>query len=112
MHRPSGSDFRTGISAAVGEDPALHPAVNAVQRDLDADAFEAADVRLGPVNAELEQAPLSRGARRSAEQAVRLVDEGCAPDAYWRQPTWKRVAVTAAGPLTNVLIAFVLFFAV
>jgi regulator of sigma E protease len=109
MHRPAGSDFQTGMSAAVGEDPALRPAVNAVNRELEADAFEAAEAGLDPVNAELEQARLSRGARRSAEQAVRLVDEGCAPDAYWRQPTWKRVAVIAAGPLTNVLIAFVLF---
>jgi regulator of sigma E protease len=112
MHRPAGSDFRTGMSAAVGEDRSLRPAVDAVQRDLDAEAFEVADAGLGPVNDELQQARLSRGARRSAEQAVQLVDEGCAPDAYWRQPTWKRVAVIAAGPLTNVLVAFVLFFVV
>ena len=32
-----------------------------------------------------------------------------APDAYWRQATWKRVYVIAAGPLTNVLLAIVLF---
>jgi regulator of sigma E protease len=112
MHRPAGSDFQTLMSAAVGEDPALRPAVNTVQRDLDAETFEAADAALVPVTAELEQARLSVAARRSAERAVRDVDEGCAPDAYWRQPTWKRVAVIAAGPLTNVLIAFVLFFAV
>jgi regulator of sigma E protease len=112
MHRPAGSDFETLMSAAVGEDPALRPAVNTVQRDLDADAFEAADTALAPVTDELAQARLSRAARRSAERAVRDVDEGCAPDAYWRQPTWKRVAVIAAGPLTNVLVAFLLFFAV
>jgi membrane-associated protease RseP (regulator of RpoE activity) len=112
MHRPAGSDFQTLMSAAVDEDPALRPAVNTVRRDLDADAFEAAGAALAPVNAELEQARVSATARRSAAQAVRDVDEGCAPDAYWRQPTWKRVAVIAAGPLTNVLIAFVLFFAV
>jgi regulator of sigma E protease len=112
MHRPAGSDFQTLMSAAVGEDPALRPAVNTVQRDLDADTFEAAGAALAPVSAELELARLSAAARRSAERAVRDVDEGCAPDAYWRQPTWKRVAVIAAGPLTNVLIAFVLFFVV
>jgi regulator of sigma E protease len=112
MHRPAGNDFKTLMSAAVGEDPALRPAVNTVQRDLDADAFEAAGAALAPVTAELEQTRLSAAARRSAERAVRDVDEGCAPDAYWRQPTWKRVAVIAAGPLTNVLVAFVLFFAV
>jgi regulator of sigma E protease len=112
MHRPAGSDFQTLMSAAVSTDPALRPAVNTVQRDLDADEFEAAGAALAPVSAELEQAQLSAAARRSAKRAVRDVDEGCAPDAYWRQPTWKRVAVIAAGPLTNVLVAFVLFFAV
>src|SRR6185436_1257160 len=33
-------------------------------------------------------------------------------DAYWRQPTWKRLVVISAGPLANVLVAFVIFFAV
>jgi hypothetical protein len=46
--------------------------VNTVQRDLDAEAFEAADAALASVTAELEQARVSAGARRSAEQAVRL----------------------------------------
>lgn len=30
--------------------------------------------------------------------------------AYYRQPVWKRVVVIAAGPLVNVLIAFVILF--
>src|SRR5205823_4093832 len=30
------------------------------------------------------------------------------PDAYWRQRTWKRVAVIAAGPGMNVLLALLL----
>jgi hypothetical protein len=36
MHRPAGSDFQALMSDAVGDDPALRPAVNTVQRDLDA----------------------------------------------------------------------------
>jgi regulator of sigma E protease len=32
--------------------------------------------------------------------------------AYYNQPTWKRVVVIAAGPAVNILIAFVLFWAV
>src|SRR5207253_11364831 len=35
-----------------------------------------------------------------------------APDAYWRQQAWKTVAVIAAGPLTNLLLALVLFVGV
>jgi regulator of sigma E protease len=38
------------------------------------------------------------------------VEEGTAPDAYWRAATWKRVAVIAAGPLANVVIAFLILF--
>jgi regulator of sigma E protease len=32
--------------------------------------------------------------------------------AYYRQPVWKRIVVTAAGPLVNILLAFALFFLV
>ena len=34
-----------------------------------------------------------------------------APRAYYRQPVWKRIVVIAAGPAMNLLIAFVLLFA-
>jgi regulator of sigma E protease len=34
-----------------------------------------------------------------------------APRAYYRQPVWKRVVVIAAGPAMNLLIAFLLLFA-
>lgn len=37
------------------------------------------------------------------------LDEALDPDAYWRAPAWKRVAVVAAGPLANVAVAIVLF---
>lgn len=30
--------------------------------------------------------------------------------AYYRQPVWKRIVVTAAGPAVNIALAFVLFF--
>jgi regulator of sigma E protease len=32
-----------------------------------------------------------------------------APDAYWRQATWRRLTAIAAGPAVNLLFAFVLF---
>jgi regulator of sigma E protease len=34
-----------------------------------------------------------------------------APRAYYQQPVWKRIVVIAAGPAVNMLIAFVLLFA-
>ena len=112
MHRPSASDFETLMSAAVAEDPALRGPVNVVGRALEAEDTEGARAALPALNGALEQARLSRSARRSAERAVRDVDEGSGADAYWRQPTWKRIAAIAAGPGMNVLVAFLLFFAV
>jgi membrane-associated protease RseP (regulator of RpoE activity) len=57
----------------------------------------------------LDQARLSPPARRSAEQELRDIDEGTGADAFWRQPTGKRVAAIDAGPGINVLVAFVVF---
>jgi len=34
-----------------------------------------------------------------------------APDAYWRQATWRRLVAIAAGPAVNLVFAFVLFAA-
>ena len=36
-------------------------------------------------------------------RAARSSRRGRGPDAYWRQPTWKRIAVIAAGPAANIL---------
>jgi regulator of sigma E protease len=34
------------------------------------------------------------------------------PRAYYRQPVWKRIVVTGAGPAVNIALAFVIFFIV
>jgi regulator of sigma E protease len=40
------------------------------------------------------------------------VDPEIIERAYYNQPVWKRIAVIAAGPVVNIVIAFVLLFAV
>jgi len=112
MHRPSGQDVETFMAAALREDPGLAPAVRRVRRALDAGDLEGARAALPELRAGAEAASLSSSARRSANRALREVDEGTGQDAYWRQPPWKRIAVIAAGPLANVVVAFVIFFAV
>jgi regulator of sigma E protease len=112
MHRPAADEFQALIAPALREDPALGSAAAAVREALARADLEAARAALPALSAALGRAQLSPSALRSAEQAVRIVDEGSAADAYWRQPTWKRVAVMAAGPGANVLVAFLLFFAV
>jgi regulator of sigma E protease len=112
MRRPAAADFATVMKPALDEDPGLGLPAAAEQRALSAGDFGAARAALPALRAALELARLSPSARRSAEQAVRDIDEGTGADAYWRQPTWKRVLAVAAGPGMNVLVAFVIFFAV
>ena len=47
---------------------------------------------------------LSRPARRAADRGPD-VDDALSPEAYWRAPTWKRIAVIFAGPATNYVFA-------
>ena len=112
MHRPAGHDLETFMGSALREEPSLAPHVQRVRRALDADDLAGAREALPELRRATESATLSPAARRSAGRALREVDEGTGSDAYWRQSTWKRVAVIAAGPLANVLVAFVIFFAV
>ena len=112
MHRPAARDLRASTEPAVREQPGLAPAVGAVRRALEAEDYDAARQAYSELEREVGAAHLSPGARRSAERALRDVEEGTAPDAYWRAATWKRVAVIAAGPLANVLIAYLILFVV
>jgi regulator of sigma E protease len=110
MHRPAAKDLQILMSQAIGEQGSLAPPALAVRRALEAGDFAAARAAYPELEAEIEQAALSPGARRAARRAVRDVEEGTSADAYWRAPTWKRVAVIAAGPLANVLTAFLILF--
>jgi regulator of sigma E protease len=112
MRRPAADDFQARMTPALREDPLLGSPADAVRRGVAAGDFEAARSALPALTTALQQAQLSPAARRAAEGAARDVDEGSGADAFWRQPTWKRVASIAAGPGMNVLVAFVLFFAV
>ncbi len=112
MLRPADSDVQALMASALAEQPALGAPAQAVEQRLGAEDFDGARSALPELRTAVERAQLSPSARRSAEQAVRTVDEGTGGDAYWRQPTWKRVAAIAAGPGMNVLVAFVIFFAV
>ncbi len=112
MHRPAARDLRAFADPAVREQPSLAPAVGAVRRALDAEDYDAARRAYFELEREVGAAHLSPAARRSAERALREVEEGTSPDAYWRAATWKRVAVIAAGPLANVVIAFAILFVV
>jgi regulator of sigma E protease len=112
MHRPAARDIETFMSPALREDPALAATVQPVRRALEAEDFEAAGALLPALRAALATAELSSSARRSANRALRDLDDGTSSDAYWRQPPWKRIVVIAAGPAMNILVAFLIFLIV
>jgi regulator of sigma E protease len=112
MHRPAARDLQLSIEPAVREQPSLAAPVGAVRRALESEDYVAARTALPELEREVAAAELSPGARRSAGRGLRDVEEGTAPDAYWRAATWKRVSVIAAGPLANILIAFLILFVV
>ena len=99
MHRPAAGDLRQSLPAE--EQQRLAPQLDALDAALERGDEPAAR----DVVARLE--PELPGNRLLQELGWSL-----APDAYWRQRAWKKIAVIAAGPLTNFLLAVVLFVAV
>jgi len=65
-------------------------------------------VELAALEASVKGVELSPAARRSAERGLSELRDALGGDAYWRAPTWKRVAVIFAGPGTNLLFAVAL----
>jgi regulator of sigma E protease len=96
MHRPAPGDLRKTLPAAQEQElaPQLDAADAALERGDEAGALEAV--------VELRQ-------RLGDNRQLDELEWALAPDAYWRQRAWKKIAVIAAGPLTNILLAFVLF---
>jgi regulator of sigma E protease len=91
-------------AASIGE------AHDAVRTDLARGRYDDAAVRLPQLEHALEAAGGQLGDREQARsgRAVRRVSEALDPRAYWRAAPWRRVTVIAAGPLTNILVAFLL----
>ena len=109
MHRPAPRDLEAFTASALREEPSLASSVQRIRRPLEAGDYEAVRVALPELRTAVEGARLTGFARSSANRAVRELDEGTGQDAYWRAKTWKRVAVIAAGPLMNILVAFLIF---
>jgi regulator of sigma E protease len=102
MHRPAAGDVDVYFGRALQQNPEL---VGPVQRLKRALADENEDASRAALH-ELDE--LGNGSD-SVARGVQEIGDGLAPDAYWRQRTWKRVAVIIAGPATNLILAVVLF---
>jgi regulator of sigma E protease len=108
MHRPAPSDLDVQLGPALNEDPSLFPKVTRVKRALEAGDLAAARDALPQLAESVEASKLSPGAGKAARRAVEELRDGLSEDAYWRQGTWKRIAVIFAGPGVNIVVAIAL----
>jgi regulator of sigma E protease len=98
MHRPAPGDLRKTLSPEELE--TVQEPLDALDGALERGDENAARARLRDLEPHLAR-----------NRLFQELDGALAPDAYWRQSAPKRIAVIAAGPLTNVLLAVVLFAA-
>ena len=110
MHRPAPSDLGAYFGRALEEEPQLLAPIERVKRRLAEGDMEAARTLLDELEQALERADLSDAAGKSARKGLVELRDGLGGDAYWRQRTWKKVAVIFAGPGTNLVFAIVIFF--
>ncbi len=108
MHRPAPSDLDVQLGPALREQPQLVGPVARVKRSLEGGDLDGARGALPELEAAAGEAELSPSSRRLSTRALTELSDGLAPDAYWRQRTWKRIAVIFAGPGMNLVIALLL----
>ena len=102
MHRPAARDLDFRLQHAMSQTPELVKPLEAVKRPLERGDYDEARAALD----ELEEALREAGQPTDVLTDVR---DALAPDAYWRQRTWKKVLVIFAGPGTNLLFAIIIF---
>ncbi len=107
MHRPAAKDVDLVFSRALHAAPELVGPAERLKRALAAEDYETAKTRLAEFHERAEEAGV-----QSVDKQVQDLEDALSPQAYWRAPTWKRVAAIAAGPATNLVFAVVLFVVV
>jgi regulator of sigma E protease len=111
MHRPAASDVDAHFSPARSERPELTVPIERLRRALDDGDEVAARAELSALEDALTTIELSPAAAHSAGRGVRELEDALGSDAYWRQPAYKRIIAIAAGPVTNIIFALILFTA-
>jgi len=108
MHRPAPSDLDVQVGPALKDDPRLFPKVTRIKRALEADDLAGARELLPELEQAVKQTELTPAGERAARRSLDELRDGLSDDAYWRQRTWKRIAVIFAGPGANILLAIAL----
>src|SRR6266576_7367981 len=71
-----------------------------------------AKVRRGETEYGIGAIPLGGYVRITGMNPAEELPPEVAPRAYYNQPVWKRIVVIGAGPAVNILLAFVILFAI
>jgi regulator of sigma E protease len=104
MHRPVPEDVDAYFGRVLREAPQLVGPAERTKRALGAGDLDQARQELDALGAAARRTGVG-----TAERGLQELGDALSEEAYWRQRTWKRVAVIVAGPATNVLLAMVLF---
>jgi regulator of sigma E protease len=109
MHRPAPSDVDAHFGRAVQEAPQLHGPAERLKRLLAHGDFDGAAGALKALERTASEIELADASRKAVERGVTELSDGLGRDAYWRQRAWKKIAVIAAGPGTNLVFAILCF---
>ncbi len=109
MHRPAPVDVDMGLGRVLSEAPELGGAANRLRAALAAGDHDAARDSVRVLGELVDERALPAHAATVARKSLGDLEDALGPDAYWRAPTWKRVAAIVAGPAANIILALVLF---
>jgi len=109
MHRPSPGDVDLSLGRVLRDVPALDGAAARLRGALAADDHDAARDSLRVLRELAAEQELAPHVATALAKGLDDLTDGLGPTAYWRAPTWKRVAAIGAGPAANIVLALVLF---
>ena len=111
MFRPSERDVQRYFGPLLTAGEEVAPLVDDLQRSLVREDVASLGHALDRLEQAVDQMEPS-AATRLARSGIAELRDGISPYAYWRQATWRRVAVIGAGPAANLLAAVVILAAV
>ena len=109
MHRPSPGDVDMGLGRVLSEAPWLEGPAARLRGALAEDDHDAARDSIRVMRELAAEHTMPPSVEASVQRALDDLGDALGVNAYWRAPTWKRVAAIAAGPAANIVLALLLF---
>ncbi|HET8653620.1 MAG TPA: site-2 protease family protein [Gaiellaceae bacterium] len=109
MHRPAPSEVDAHFGRAIQEAPQLIGPAERLKRLFAEGDFDGAAGALKALERAAQDADLTPAAHGGIQRGVTEISDALGLDAYWRQRTWKKIAVIGAGPGTNLVFAMLMF---